>query len=151
MAASNGCEEPQYPIPRWPLKIGNAVAAIRAVNEGHLLKHMYTKLEDLGVTRVERLFWFRVITTVDPANIEAILSSQFKGWPSHVVTVRTKSQTDATPRRLRAEYNQTAFLAAVRNRNFHSRRASLEAFSGDAQTSIRKGTLAGYLSIEPPC
>lgn len=80
MAVSNGCKEPQYPISKWPLKLGNIFAVLKAANEGHFMKYLSMKIEEIGITRVERFLWFRTISTVDPANIEAILSSQFKGW-----------------------------------------------------------------------
>jgi hypothetical protein len=64
---------------RWPLGLELIVHAFRSAREQRLLRLMSELVHKTGPTFEQRLLGIRGIDTVDPINIEAILSKQFSG------------------------------------------------------------------------
>lgn len=73
------CEQPPPLKTRWPLGIDLITDVFRAANADHILEFFCKIIEQNGITFEQNLLGSRGIDTVDPRNIEAILSSQFKG------------------------------------------------------------------------
>lgn len=80
IAAERGCGDPPLlDTGRWPLGLELIVHAFRAAREQRLLRVMGDIVLKTGPTFEQRLLGFRGIDTVDPINVEAILSKQFDG------------------------------------------------------------------------
>ncbi len=69
---------------RWPLAIDIIVEAFRADKQGLILEFFLRIVSRTGNTFEQRILGARGIDTQDPQNIEAILSTQFNGRPSHL-------------------------------------------------------------------
>jgi hypothetical protein len=65
---------------RWPLGLELIVHAFRSAREQRLLRLMSEIAQKTGPTFEQRLLGIRGIDTVEPVNVEAILSKQFYGW-----------------------------------------------------------------------
>ncbi|KAL1304470.1 hypothetical protein AAFC00_003462 [Neodothiora populina] len=80
LVSQYGCEPPSVLKSKWPLGIDLIVQAFQAANAGHILKFFGSMIETHGATFEQNLLGARGIDTVDPENIEAILSTQFKDF-----------------------------------------------------------------------
>lgn len=71
---------------------------IKADNAKRILGFFVSILEDTGYTHAQLLFGLRSINTVDPENIEVILSAKFKGSPHlmHSNYMSSKASPDFT-------------------------------------------------------
>lgn len=79
-AVAHGCQPvPKLDTGRWPIGLGLIVTAFRVANEQRLLRFMNEIVEKTGNTFEQNLLGARGIDTVEPANIEALLSTQFTG------------------------------------------------------------------------
>ena len=64
----------------WPLGLNHLFRAFRLASKGRILALFVEIVDEMEVSTFEqRLLGSRGINTVDPKNIEAILSSQFQG------------------------------------------------------------------------
>lgn len=73
------CQPPPLLRGKWPLSLDLLVKCIKADNASQILGFFISVLEDTGYTHAQLLFGLRSINTVDPENIEVLLSTQFKG------------------------------------------------------------------------
>lgn len=79
-AVAHRCRSvPKLDTGRWPLGLGLIITAFRVANEQRLLRFMNEIVEKTGNTFEQNLLGARGIDTVEPANIEALLSTQFTG------------------------------------------------------------------------
>jgi hypothetical protein len=79
-AAAHGCKPPaKLETGRWPLGLELVVKAFRVAGEQRLLRLMSQIVKETGTTFEQNLLGARGIDTIEPANIEALLSTQFTG------------------------------------------------------------------------
>lgn len=64
---------------RWPWGLELISKAFRVASEQRLLRLMNDIVKETGTTFEQNLLGARGIDTVDPVNIEAVLSTQFTG------------------------------------------------------------------------
>ena len=77
-AAAHGCKPPaRLETGRWPLGLEIVVKAFRVAGEQRLLRLMNEIVKETGTTFEQILLGARGVDTVEPANIEAVLSTQF--------------------------------------------------------------------------
>ncbi|KXT06370.1 hypothetical protein AC578_9095 [Pseudocercospora eumusae] len=77
-AAQRCCQDPPtLDTGRWPFGLELITKAFRAASEQRLLRLMLDIVENTGPTFEQKLLGSRGIDTVDPVNIEALLSKQF--------------------------------------------------------------------------
>ncbi|KAF1984945.1 cytochrome P450 [Aulographum hederae CBS 113979] len=77
-AAERGCKPTRSLQFKWPLGLDLVTAAFKANSSGHILSFFTRLIEESGTTFEQILFGSRGIDTIDPENIEAVLSTQFK-------------------------------------------------------------------------
>jgi hypothetical protein len=79
----HGC----LPAPRLqnqrPLGVDRLEQIFRANNESRLMELFLFHFRQTGYTLEQVFLGTPALGTVDPANLEAILSTNFKGWPPH--------------------------------------------------------------------
>ncbi|KAF4545342.1 N-alkane-inducible cytochrome P450 [Lasiodiplodia theobromae] len=76
--ASKGCASPRTLLSDWPLGLDLIVSAFQAAKQGRILQYFDALVSRTGHTFEQRLLGVSGIDTIDPANIEAVLSTQFK-------------------------------------------------------------------------
>ena len=82
LSSQHHCQPPPVLRGKWPLSIDLLVKCVKADNANQILRFFISVLENTGNTHAQLLFGLRSINTVDPRNIEVILSTQFKGLRS---------------------------------------------------------------------
>lgn len=82
LSSRHKCQPPPVLQGRWPLSLDLLVKCIKADNANQILGFFLSVLKDTGYTHAQLLFGLRSINTVDPQNIEVLLSTQFKGEQS---------------------------------------------------------------------
>ncbi|GAB7354215.1 hypothetical protein MBLNU459_g4759t2 [Dothideomycetes sp. NU459] len=80
VAVTNGCKPPRMRETRLPFGIELIWSGIKAAKSKHLVKGICAVFEEMGETWGQGFLNYRTLITADPANIEAILSSQFKDF-----------------------------------------------------------------------
>lgn len=99
-AAKNGCLPPKVWNSTWPLGLDMLVKALRFARTEQILQFFVEVVEENGLTFEQRLLGATGIDTVDPRNVEAVLSSNFTGKiDQHLFeflweTVRCRLETD---------------------------------------------------------
>ncbi|ORY60997.1 cytochrome P450 monooxygenase [Pseudomassariella vexata] len=71
----NHCLPPPSLQNKWPLGFDNVLEALKATSEGRLNEHLLSTFRRLGPTYQQVLAGEATIMTIEPANLEAILSS----------------------------------------------------------------------------
>lgn len=79
LAASKGCQPPRKWNSSWPLGLDMLLKAFRYESKKHILQFFLEVMHDNGNTFEQNLLFARGIDTIEPENIEAVLSSQFEG------------------------------------------------------------------------
>ena len=79
LSSQHKCQPPPVLKGKWPLSLDLLVKCVQADNANQILRFFTSVLETTGYTHAQLLFGLRSINTVDPQNIEYILSTQFKG------------------------------------------------------------------------
>ncbi|KAI1265358.1 cytochrome P450 [Xylariaceae sp. FL1019] len=79
-AAKNGCKTPKAWNARWPLGLDMFFKALSAAKEGRVLKLFLNIVDENGHTFVQHLFAVPGIDTMDPENIETVLSTNFADY-----------------------------------------------------------------------
>ncbi|PHH84806.1 hypothetical protein CDD83_1342 [Cordyceps sp. RAO-2017] len=79
-AAEHGCRPPRPWSARWPLGLDLLVKAFQHARQMQILAFFLDVVEQSGTTFEQRLLGARGIGTVDPRNIEAILSTNFDDY-----------------------------------------------------------------------
>jgi hypothetical protein len=82
------CHAPPRLKTRWPLGLDLLWQAFQYARSGHIL-HFFTRVvECTGHTFEQNLLGVSGIDTVDPRNLEAVLSTQFNGISRHLQSIR---------------------------------------------------------------
>lgn len=89
-AAENGCLPPKTWNSRWPLGLDMLAKAIKYARTMQILQFFLDVVDDNGTTFVQELLGATGIDTVDPENIEAVLSTNFEGKPN---AIKAESQS----------------------------------------------------------
>lgn len=79
IASRYGCEEPRKLHGKWPFSLDLLMQSVQADNRHEILRFFIAILERTGSTHVQYLLGARAVNTVDPENVEALLSTHFKG------------------------------------------------------------------------
>ncbi|KAF2963475.1 hypothetical protein GQX73_g10098 [Xylaria multiplex] len=79
-ALQNGCKPLRPWNAKWPLGLDLFFKALRVSNEGHILKFFQTIVDECGSTFVQHLFAVPGIDTIDPENLEVVLSTNFNDY-----------------------------------------------------------------------
>ena len=82
LSSQHNCQPPPVLRGTWPLSLDLLVKCVKADNANQILRFFISVLENTGYTHAQLLFGLRSINTVEPQNIEVILSTQFKGLRS---------------------------------------------------------------------
>lgn len=80
LARQKGCAPPKAWNAKWPLGLDMLFKAVKHSREIYVLKSMIGVTDASGTTFVQYLLDARGILTIDPANIEVVLSSNFEGF-----------------------------------------------------------------------
>lgn len=78
-AAEKGCLPPRTWNSRWPFGLDMLVKALKYARTMQILQFFLEVVDDNGTTFVQELLGATGIDTVDPENIEAVLSTNFEG------------------------------------------------------------------------
>ncbi|KAI0866205.1 cytochrome P450 [Xylaria cubensis] len=79
-AIRKGCKPPKPWNARWPLGLDLFFKALAVGKEGRLLKCFLTLIDQCGFTFVQHLFAVSGIFTIEPENLETILSTNFTDY-----------------------------------------------------------------------
>lgn len=79
-AAEKGCLPPKIWNSRWPFGLDMLVKALKYARTMQILQFFLEVVDDNGTTFVQELLGATGIDTVDPENIEAVLSSNFEDY-----------------------------------------------------------------------
>jgi hypothetical protein len=104
LAREHGCELPPELPKRWPLGIDRIRDLWRTNAEGRLLAYLCDVAQDYepGNTLTQYLlFGPRAYHVLHPRNVEAVLSTNFKGWHSSFSTLYGMTELFAYDSRLR--------------------------------------------------
>lgn len=82
-AAQHGCQPNQAVFPtKWPFGLDVLRAQFKAIREHRLFAFQGPYIDKLGPTFVMKMLGSYGIATIDPKNIEAVLTSRFEGTQS---------------------------------------------------------------------
>lgn len=85
-AAEKGCLPPKTWNSTWPLGLDMLAKAAKYARTMQILQFFLDVVDDNGTTFVQELLGAAGIDTVDPENIEAVLSTNFEGTSKAVLT-----------------------------------------------------------------
>ena len=108
--------------------------ALAAAKERRILKLFLKIIDENGYTFVQHLFGVPGIDTMDPENIEAVLSTKFTGNMLYCMYLRV--ETDLCFKRLRSGLTSDDVPCAAGRWHIHARRSGLEGFTTIASTTI---------------
>lgn len=123
---------------RWPLGLDMLLKGVKYARARNTLQFFFDVFEETGTTFEQVLLGARGIDTVDPENIEAVLSTNFDGWFS----LRTDEQmvdkvTDNTYLlRLQPWSASYPMSTSVGKWYLHPRRRTLEALKGTLAPTV---------------
>lgn len=78
-ALEHGCQPLRPWKARWPLGLDMLVNASRYASQKQILRFFLDVVDESGVTFEQNLLGARSVDTIDPRNIEAVLSTDFAG------------------------------------------------------------------------
>lgn len=79
LAADHGCKPLKPWKSSWPLGLDLLVKAFRYNRQDRIMQFFLSVVEESGSTFEQNLFGVRGIDTIDPENIETVLSKKFDG------------------------------------------------------------------------
>lgn len=79
ISAQKGCQPLKKWSAKWPMGLDLLIKIIRFGKAQQILKFFLEVVDNSGTTFEQSLLGARSIDTVDPENIEAVLSKQFDG------------------------------------------------------------------------
>jgi hypothetical protein len=83
-----GCLQTKQLPNAWPLGLDHLRNAYKMSGEGTIMKFFVDIVNGVGAhTFEQRLLGARVVNTIDPMNIEAVLSTQFHGMIYYLLYV----------------------------------------------------------------
>lgn len=110
-AAQQGCKRPTSWTAKWPLGLDLLLRVFQAAKKDRILSFFYEIVQESGSTFVQHLLGVSGIDTIDPENIESILSTNFKGnprvclliskWVNFYPRLRPRSSSKDIPRPVR--------------------------------------------------
>ena len=121
----------------WPLGLDMLIKALRYARTMHILQFFVDVVDENGTTFEQKLLGARGIDTVDPENIETILSTSFDGGSGCLLERLETLTTNIFLCRLRAWSTGPSFPASPGEWDLHSRRCSLETLTSTFATTIR--------------
>lgn len=90
-AAKRGCLPPKIWNSTWPLGLDMLIKALKYARTMQILQFFLEVVDDNGTTFVQELLGATGIDTVDPENIEAVLSTNFEGTAMTLMPQTQKS------------------------------------------------------------
>jgi len=84
---SHGCGAPRPLQYKWPLALDVVFHAFRVIGEKQVLQWFGEVFEQTGPTFEQNILGNKGIDTVEPENIESILSTKFSGKNSRSLTL----------------------------------------------------------------
>jgi hypothetical protein len=78
-AVQNGCQPPKRWHSKWPQGLDLLLKAFRHAKAQQILKFFVDLIDENGNTFEQKLLFNLGIDTIEPKNIEAVLSTQFTG------------------------------------------------------------------------
>ena len=81
----HGCGAPRQLQYKWPLALDLVVDAFRNIGEKQAMQWFIEIFNETGPTFEQNVLGFKGIDTVEPDNIECVLSSDFSGKTSGLV------------------------------------------------------------------
>jgi hypothetical protein len=78
-AAEKGCQPPKKWNSKWPFGLDLLLKAFQHERKQRILQFFLDVVAESGNTFEQKLLFARGIDTIEPKNIEAILSTQFAG------------------------------------------------------------------------
>jgi hypothetical protein len=78
-AARHGCQPPKRWKSEWPLGFDLLYKAFHYARQGCVLQFFLNVVDESGTTFEQSLLGARGIDTIDPENIETVLSKNFQG------------------------------------------------------------------------
>lgn len=129
-AAQKGCQPLKAWSAKWPLGLDFLIKVIRYGKAQQILKFFLDVIDESGTTFEQSLLGARGIDTVDPENIEAVLSTQFEGRlnQDEQVPLSEFAAADSSAR-VRDGTTGPTLLSSTREWYLHPGRASLETFA----------------------
>jgi hypothetical protein len=79
-AASKGCQPVKRLNSKWPQGLDLLLKAFRCARQQKILQFFLDVIAASGNTFEQQVLFARRINTIEPRNIEAVLSTQFTGW-----------------------------------------------------------------------
>ena len=116
-------------------------AQLAAIAENRLFKYQQPFIDDLGPNFMIKMLGATGYTTIDPKNLEAILSTRFEGPPSQPLFGGVQATLLTKICRLRFGRSTRSSAAFHRRRNFHARWDSLETFPRIVASAISQKPL----------
>ena len=80
LARQHGCAPPKPWNAKWPLGLDMLLQALQHSRENHILRFMVGVTDATGTTFAQYLLGARGILTIDPANVETVLSTRFEDF-----------------------------------------------------------------------
>ena len=94
----HNCQPPRYRLSyRWPLAVDLLSWAFKADRNGRLLDFFMAQVQKAGITFEQFLLGARGVNTLDPRNIEVVLSSRFRGEDVFNTQSKRKMRTNEVP------------------------------------------------------
>ncbi len=138
IAKRYGCLPPPKLQNQRPLGLDRLEQIFRANAESRLMELFLFHFRQTGYTLEQRFLRAQAFGTVDPANLEVILSTNFSGLCPYFVTFGAmSSDTVLTPPRLGHGTTTTDHVSHVWRWHLHSRRRAVEALAGNAEAAVR--------------
>lgn len=136
-AFEKGCQPLRPWSAKWPCGLDLLLKVFRYAQEEKVLRLFVDVVGESGTTFEQRLLGVKGIDTVDPKNIEAILSTDFA---SRSIFPSTRLPTDgflSTCFRLHPRTSTSTLQASSRFRHFHSGWRSMEAIQTAVAATVR--------------
>lgn len=121
---------------KWPFALDVLKRQYDANSDQHLMAFQSKFFDKIGPNMELKLFGAVGYMTIEPTNVEAILSTRFEGVNSVTIIDMIPSDNSLICR-FRPRLSTWCTSLLLRGRNLYARWAPLEAFSRDAAPSIR--------------
>lgn len=134
MGKSYGCRSPPRLLNQRPFGVDRLEQIFRANAESRLMELFLFHFRLWGTTLEQIFLGTRALGTIEPRNLEVILSTNFKGQIAPLCSLRVG---ELTTRRLEHGSKTKSHVSILRRWHIHPRRCCVEAFTRIIETSIR--------------
>lgn len=121
---------------KWPFALDVLKRHYDANSDQHLMAFQSKFFDQIGPNMELKLFGAVGYMTIEPKNIEAILSTRFEGTNRAMMIDRIPSSICLLFFRFRPRLSTWRTALLLRGRDLFTRRAPLESLAGDAASSI---------------